>query len=159
MSRLSLQWILKTELIQSQSVGSDFTFTLVMTSLILSGYSKEDVLKINTNVDLFIIRGKNPINHVMLQLASCETTIINFGLCLYFHNSWLSVFFLIFLSLFICVFKFLQACSYTRASIKSAPSSISFRKFLLNFSVLFFQTGLTISPHKVIDEMFISCCL
>ena len=39
-------------------MGSDFTFTLVMTSLILSGYSKEDVLKINTNVDLFIIREK-----------------------------------------------------------------------------------------------------
>ena len=39
-------------------MGSDFNFTLVMPSLMLSGYSKDDVLKINTNVDLFIIREK-----------------------------------------------------------------------------------------------------
>ena len=75
-SRLSLQWILKTELIQSQSVGSDFTFTLVMTSLMLSGYSKEDILKINTNVGLFIIRKKK-------NIKSCHASISFMWNCYY----------------------------------------------------------------------------
>lgn len=47
---------------------------------------------------------------------------------------------------------------YRRASIKSTPPSISFRKFLPKFFCAIFPNWTECFHCKVFDETFISCC-